>query len=167
MEKLIGEFSYGLFFWQTLIFVVLVFLLRKYAWGPILKTVNEREESIKKALLSAERAREQAKNLESERKKILNNARIEGDKIIKEARDLRDQMIDETKKGAKKEGEKIIRQAQEVIFLEKKEVSKKLKKEMASFSLEIAEKIIHSELSSKDKHIQMVEKLIKEKSIEN
>jgi len=167
MEKLIGEFSYGLFFWQTLIFVVLLFLLRKYAWGPILKTINDREDSIKKALLSAEQAREQMKTLEEENEKLLKNARVERDKILKEARDSSNQMIDKAKKGAKKEGEKIIQQAQEVILSEKKRALKELKKEIASFSLAIAEKIIRSELSQKDKQVQMVEKLIKEKSLEN
>ena len=71
MEKLISEFSIGLFFWQTVIFVILIFLLKKYAWKPILDAVNDREEGIKNALLSAEKAKEEMVSLQSDNEATL------------------------------------------------------------------------------------------------
>ena len=79
MEKLISEFSSGLFFWQTIIFVTLIFLLRKYAWKPILDTVNEREKSIRDSLNLAKEAKKEMENIQAENKKILQEARVESD----------------------------------------------------------------------------------------
>ena len=89
MEKLIEEFSIGLFFWQTVIFVILIFILKKYAWGPILKAVNEREQGIKDALQSAELAKEEMESLKADNDKIMKQARVERDALLKEARDLK------------------------------------------------------------------------------
>jgi F-type H+-transporting ATPase subunit b len=86
MEKLISEFSIGLFFWQSMIFIGLLFLLRKYAWGPILSAVNERETSIKDALASAEAARTEMESLQSDNQRILKEARAEKEALLKEAR---------------------------------------------------------------------------------
>ena len=86
MEKLISEFSSGLFFWQTLIFVTLIFLLRKFAWKPILDTINEREKSIRDSLNSAKQAKKEMENLQAENKKILQEARAESDAMISQAK---------------------------------------------------------------------------------
>ena len=82
MEKLINDFSFGLFFWQSLIFLLLIFLLKKFAWKPILDAVNEREEGIKNALLSAEIAKRDMQNLKSDNEKLLAEARVERDVIF-------------------------------------------------------------------------------------
>jgi F-type H+-transporting ATPase subunit b len=84
MEKLIEEFSIGLFFWQTVIFVLLIFLLKKYAWGPILKAVNDREQGIKDALQSAELAKEEMESLKADNDKIMKQARVDRDSLLKE-----------------------------------------------------------------------------------
>ena len=119
MEKLITEFSIGLFFWQTIIFILLIFLLKKFAWKPILDAVNEREEGIKNALLSAEKAKEEMASLQSDNEQTLKKARSERDLLLKEAREIKQQIIDEAKNEAKSEAKKIISQAQETIQNEK------------------------------------------------
>ena len=103
MEKLISEFSIGLFFWQTVIFVILIFLLKKYAWKPILDAVNDREEGIKNALLSAEKAKEEMVSLQSDNEATLKKARAERDLLLKEAREMKQQLIEDAKDEAKSE----------------------------------------------------------------
>ena len=89
MDKLIQDFSYGLFIWQVLVFVLLIFLLRKFAWKPILNAVNEREESIEGALKAAEKARQEMKSLQADNEAVLREAREERERILKEARDMK------------------------------------------------------------------------------
>lgn len=108
MEKLLSEFSIGLFFWQTVIFVCLIFLLKKYAWKPILDSVNEREEGIKNALLSAEKAKEEMASLQSDNEQTLKKARLERDGLLKEAREIKQKLIDDAKNEASIEAKKNI-----------------------------------------------------------
>jgi F-type H+-transporting ATPase subunit b len=131
MEKLISEFSIGLFFWQTIIFILLIFLLKKYAWKPILDAVNEREEGIKNALLSAEKAKEEMASLQSDNEETLKKARAERDSLLKEAREIKQQLIDDAKNEAQSEAKKIISQAQETIQNEKKAAISDLKNQVA------------------------------------
>ena len=142
MEKLISEFSIGLFFWQTIIFILLIFLLKKYAWKPILDAVNEREEGIKNALLSAEKAKEEMASLQSDNEATLKKARAERDSLLKEAREIKQQLIDDAKNEAQSEAKKIISQAQETIQNEKKAAISDLKNQVASLSIDIAEKCL-------------------------
>ena len=86
MEKLINDFSFGLFIWQTIIFVGLILLLKKFAWKPILDAVNEREEGIKNALISDDNARKEMQNLQSDNQRILQEARMERDSLLIDAR---------------------------------------------------------------------------------
>src|SRR5690606_18978507 len=119
MEKLVGDFSFGLFFWQLIIFVGLVLLLKKFAWKPILDAVNEREEGIRNALLSAENARNEMQNLQADNQRILQEARMERDSLLKEAREMKEKMIAEAKNDAQAEGQKMIAQAKAAIQGEK------------------------------------------------
>jgi len=160
MEKLIEEFSIGLFFWQTVLFLVLLFVLRKYAWKPILNAVNEREEGIKNALDSAEKARREMENLQSDNQKLLNEARAERETMLKEARDIKNKMIEEAKGEAKQEANKMIAQAQASIETEKKAAIADLKSQVANLSIEIAEKVVREELSNKDKQVKLVESML-------
>jgi F-type H+-transporting ATPase subunit b len=121
MEKLLSEFSIGLFFWQTVIFVCLIFLLKKYAWKPILDSVNEREEGIKNALLSAEKAKEEMASLQSDNEQTLKKARLERDGLLKEAREIKQKLIDDAKNEASAEAKKILIQAKETIKSENNE----------------------------------------------
>jgi len=93
MEKLINDFSFGLFFWQMLLFVLLLFLLKKFAWKPILNALNDREEGIKNALESAENAKLEMQNLQADNQKLIQEARTEREAMIKEAREIKEKMI--------------------------------------------------------------------------
>ncbi len=162
MEKLLEEFSVGLFFWQTVLFLALLFLLRKYAWKPILNAVNEREEGIKNALDSAENAKREMENLQADNQKLLNEARAERETMLKEARDIKNKMIEEAKDEAKQEANKLISQAQTSIQTEKKAAIADLKSQVANLSIEIAEKVMREELSNKGKQVKLVESMLGE-----
>ena len=162
MEKLLEEFSIGLFFWQSLIFLSLIFLLKKFAWKPILDTINEREEGIKDALESAEKAREEMQSLQADNEEIMKQARIERDSILKEARDLKNTIISESKDEAKKEAGKIIESANEAIRNEKNAAVSEIKKQVASLSIEIAEKLLNDKLSDNEKQMKIVDELLKD-----
>ena len=162
MEKLISQFSLGLFFWQTLIFVGLIFLLKKYAWKPILSAVNERETSIKDALESAKEARLEMESLQSDNQRILKEARAEKDALLKEARNIRSEMINTAKEEAQSEANKILSQAQEAIQNEKRAAVNELKDQVSSIALDIATKVLQNELESKDKQMQLVSKLLQD-----
>ena len=162
MEKLISEFSIGLFFWQTIIFILLIFLLKKFAWKPILDAVNEREEGIKNALLSAEKAKEEMASLQSDNEQTLKKARSERDLLLKEAREIKQQIIDEAKNEAKSEAKKIISQAQETIQNEKNAAIVDLKNQVAGLSIDIAEKVLKEKLSDDKTQMKLVKDLVKE-----
>lgn len=162
MEKLISDFSSGLFIWQTLVFVVLIFLLRKFAWKPILNSVESREEGIKKALEQAEEAKKEMASLKSSNEELLNQAREERDAMLKEARDVKEKMIAEAKQNANTEAEKIITAAKESIHHEKMAAITELKNQVATLSIEIAEKILKEELSSADKQKAIIDNVVKE-----
>ena len=165
MDKLINEFSLGLFFWQLLIFIGLVLLLKKFAWKPILDSVNERENSIKEALSSADRARKEIESLNENNKKILVEAREEREDLIKEAKATSTKIIDNAKKEAEVIAEKLISQAQESINSEKKIAIEELKVQVADFSIKMAEKILRSELNDKDKQRKLIDDLIKDSKL--
>ncbi|MBT3524238.1 F0F1 ATP synthase subunit B [Flavobacteriaceae bacterium] len=162
MEKLITEFSIGLFFWQTVIFIFLILLLKKFAWKPILDAVNEREEGIKNALLSAEKAKEEMASLQSDNEETLKKARSERDSLLKEAREIKQQLIDEAKSEAKSEAKKIISQAQETIQNEKNAAIVDLKNQVAGLSIDIAEKVLKEKLSDDKTQMKLVKDLVKE-----
>ncbi|AXT57374.1 F0F1 ATP synthase subunit B [Aquimarina sp. MMG015] len=160
MDKLINDFSFGLFFWQILLFVGLLLLLRKFAWKPILEAVNNREEGIKNALESAEAAKKEMQNLQADNERILNEARAERDGMLKEARQLKESMIADAKSEAQTEADKIVAQAQATIESEKKAAIADLKSQVAGLSVEIAEKVVRKELANKDKQLELVESML-------
>ena len=162
MEKLLEEFSIGLFFWHSLIFLSLIFLLKKFAWKPILDTINEREEGIKDALESAEKAKEEMQSLQADNEEIMKQARIERDSILKEARDLKNTIISESKEKEKKEAGKIIESANDAIRNEKNAAVSEIKKQDASLSIEIAEKLLNDKLSDNEKQMKIVDELLKD-----
>jgi F-type H+-transporting ATPase subunit b len=160
MEELFGHISLGLFILQTVLFIALIFLLKKFAWKPILDAVNEREEGIKNALLSAENAKKEMQNLKSDNEKLLADARAERDVMMKEAREIKDKMINDAKSEAQAAGEKMISQAKAAIESEKNAAMADLKNQVSSLSLEIAEKVLRDELSNKDSQTKLVEKML-------
>jgi len=162
MEKLINDFSFGLFIWQIVLFVLLLLLLKKYAWKPILEALNSREEGIQNALDEADKARQEMVDLKSSNEKILKEARLERDGLLKDARMIKDKMISEAKDEANVQSNKIIEQARTAIENEKLAAITELKNQVAELSIGIAENIMQDELSNKGKQISLIEKMLNE-----
>lgn len=160
MEKLINDFSFGLFIWQVVIFVGLIFLLKKFAWKPILDAVNEREQGIKNALESAESARNEMQNLQADNQRILQEARAERDAMLKDAREMKEKMVADAKSEAQEQGQKMIDQAKAAIESEKNAAMADLKAQVATLSLSIAEKVLKDELANKESQTKLVEKML-------
>lgn len=154
--KLIEDFSFGLFFWQSLVVIVLILLLRKYAWKPILKSLNEREEGIQEALESAEEAKKEMQNLKADNEKMKQEARHERDVMLKEAQQMKKQMIADAEEEADKKADQIIKKAQTAIQNEKNTAIDDLKNQVAKYSLEIAEKVLKQELKDKKAQNKLV-----------
>jgi F-type H+-transporting ATPase subunit b len=154
--------AFGLIFWMCISFGILVFILKKFAWTPILTMLSERETSIQNALDSAEKAKEEMKALQSNNERILTEARAERDLLLKDAREIREKMIAEAKGLASKEGERLLKSARENIQNEKMAAITELKNQVATLSIDIAEKILKSELSSDEKQKSLVNTLLKE-----
>ena len=152
----------GLFFWSTLIFVVLLFLLSKYAWKPIMQGIKDREEGIQGALDEAKKAREEMANLKSDNERLLAEARAERDELLKEARAMKEKMIGDAKSEAEKEAARIVESAREQIRGEKMAALTEIKNQVGALSLEIAEKVLRQELSNPAAQKEVVEKLVKE-----
>lgn len=155
----------GLLFWTVLIFLVLVFLLAKFAWKPILKMVEERTKNIEDALNSAENAKKEMAGLKAENEQIMKEARAERDKIVREAREMKDKIIEESKETAKAEADKILAQARKLIDDEKRAAMNELKDQVASLSIEIAEKILIKELSDKKKQAELIDDILQQSNL--
>ena len=157
MEKLLNDFSVGLFFWQMLLFIVLLFLLKKYAWDAILISVREREEKIQEGIEAADKAKEMMRELKEDNEKLLAEARLEREGIIKAAREAKDKMINEAKAKAQEEADKVIKSAQDAIKAEKASAMNEIKAHVAELSVSIAEKILKNELASDAKQKELIE----------
>jgi len=155
----------SLVFWTTIIFVALLFLLKKLAWKPILGAVKDREDSINKALESAENARKEMQNLTADNERVLKEARAQRDGLLKEAREMKDKIISEAKDEAQVQANKVVEQAQATIQSEKQAAIADLKNQVAELSISIAEKVVKGELSDINKQTKLVEDLLKEVTI--
>lgn len=150
----------SLIFWTTIIFLLLLILLRKFAWKPILGAVRTRETSINDALDAAEKAKLEMQNMHADNEKLLQEARAEREAMMKEARELKAKMITDAKDDAKAEADKMVAQAQAAIESEKKAAIAELKQQVATLSLEIAEKVVKHELSDSDKQMKLVNEML-------
>lgn len=160
MEKLVNDFSYGLFFWQALILVILILLLVKFAWRPIMTAITAREAGIIAALAAAEAARKEMHNLQADNQRILQEARAERDAMLKEAREIKEKIVAEAKAEAEATGNKMIEQAKATIEGEKNAAMADLKSQVSALSVEIAEKILKNELSNREAQAGLVEKML-------
>jgi F-type H+-transporting ATPase subunit b len=151
--------DYGLLFWTGLVFCLLLLILVKFVWKPILGAVNAREAKISDALAQAERTKEEMKALQAQNENLLKEARAERDAMIKDAKDVASKMVEESKAKAKVEADKMIVAAKESINAEKAAAIAELKTQVASISLEIAEKVVRGELASNDKQSALAQKL--------
>ena len=152
----------GLIIWQIFIFLLLIILLGKLAWKPILGSLKEREQSIQHALDAAEQAKKEMANLKADNEKLLREAREERDKILKVAREAANQMHDQAQVDAKKTADKIIEDAKAVIQTEKNAALRDVKAQVAAFSLEVAEKLIKKNLADDKAQKDLAETFIKE-----
>lgn len=152
----------GLLIWMMITFLIVLILLRKFAWKPILKMIKDREDSIDGALKSAENAKLEMQNLKSDNEKILAQARNERDAMMKEARDMKDAIVGEAKGKAKEEADKILSAAREAIQNEKMAAITELKNQVALLSVDIAEKILKRELSDENKQKDLIGDLLKD-----
>jgi len=162
MGELLNDFSPGLFVMQAVILLILIVLMRKFAWKPILDSLQDREDNIKNAIESAEEAKKEMAKLNADNDKIIAEARAERDKVLKEAKTAADKMIAEAKEKASSEGERLVVAAKEAIENEKKAALTEVKNQVATLSIEVAERILRKELSTKDSQKELVDGLIKE-----
>ncbi len=155
----------GLVFWTTLTFLILMAILRKYAWPSILRALKVREDTIAFAIQDARRAREESQNMEKARRKILETARAERESIIQEAGELKKQILAEAMATAQKSQERLIQEARLQIIKEKQEAISEIRQTIGQLSLDIAQKILKSELSDTAKHEEMIDAYLKEASL--
>jgi F-type H+-transporting ATPase subunit b len=154
--------SIGLVFWTLVSFLVLLVLLKKLAWKPVLGAIHERERSIEDALNRAELAREEMSRLSSENEALLKEARAERDQILKEAKELKDQIVSEARNTAQAEGAKMIEKAKVEINNQKIAALDEVKNQVASLSLDIAEKVLRKQFDDKQKQDALVSDLLKD-----
>ncbi|WP_192348044.1 F0F1 ATP synthase subunit B [Algoriphagus sp. Y33] len=154
--------SSGLIFWQLFGFLALLFILIKFAWKPMLAAIEERETSINNALKAAETARNEMANLKAENEKLLAEARLERDTILKKAQDVSVKMVDDAKAEAVKAGALMIENAKAVIETEKKAALADVKTQVAALSLDITEKLLRKNLSDDKSQKDLVDGFIKE-----
>ncbi|WP_113654430.1 F0F1 ATP synthase subunit B [Pedobacter namyangjuensis] len=159
MDLLIPEI--GLLVWNTIAFLVLVFLLGKFAWKPIMKAISERENSIEDALNKAELAKQEMARLTAQNEDLMKQARAERDEILKEAKLLKDNIVNEAKTSAQVEGAKLIEKARIEIENQKKAAVAELKGQVSALSLDIAERVLRSQLDDKAKQQELVNGLLK------
>lgn len=164
---LLENFSSGLFIIQSIIFLILLLVLSKVAWKPILTAVNDREVSIQDALNQAKLAREEMRTLQAENEHIIREAKMERDSILKEARDIRDKMLAEAKEQAKIEGDKMIEAARQSIVAEKNAAMADIKTQIGALSINIAENILKQKLDNTEAQNQLIENYINQPNRQN
>jgi F-type H+-transporting ATPase subunit b len=162
MDQLLNDFSPGLFFMQAIILLILIVLMRKFAWKPILDSLQSREEGIQNALDAAEDAKKEMQNLNADNEKLLKEARAEREVMLKEAREMKDQIVATAKQEAHAIADDMVLQAKATITSEKQAAMSELKSTVSGLALEIAEKVVRQELSNKDKQLELVEKSLAE-----
>ena len=160
MDLLIPEV--GLVVFQTIAFLLLMFLLSKFAWKPVLAAIKEREQSIDDALNKAELAKQEMARLTSQNEELMKQARAERDEILKEAKMLKDSIVNEAKTSAQTEGAKLIEKARIEIENQKKAALAELKGQVSTLSLDIAERVLRSQLDDKAKQQDLVANLLKD-----
>jgi F-type H+-transporting ATPase subunit b len=152
----------GTVIWMLIAFGTVFYLLTKFAWKPVLGALKQREESIETALKSAEMARSEMEKLQANNEKIIAEGKLERDKILKEARELKDTIIEDAKVKATSEADKIIESARENIKSEKDAALKEMKEHAAALSIHMAELLLHEKLASKKDQKELIDKLLRQ-----
>ncbi|MEC3877328.1 MULTISPECIES: F0F1 ATP synthase subunit B [Chryseobacterium] len=155
----------GLLFWMTLTFVILLFLLAKFAWKPIVNAINDRETSIVDALNQATLARKEMETLKEDNERIIREAKIERDAILKEAREIKDRIVGEAKDAAKAEGDKMIEAAKQTINAEKNAAMADIKTQIGTLSVNIAESILKQKLDNSEAQNELVQNYLNKSNL--
>jgi F-type H+-transporting ATPase subunit b len=155
----------GLLFWMLVSFLIVFFVLKKFAWKPILGMLHAREDTIEKALKAAEKAKEEMEALKEDNRKILNEARAEREKIFREAQDIKEKIISEAREQANREKDKIMEDTRASIQAEKNAALRELREVTAGLSVSIAEKLLRHELSNDTKQKELIKQLTKDMPI--
>jgi len=151
--------GFGLIIWTLLAFLIVFFILKKFAWKPILDSMNKREEGIADSLATAEKIKLEMSQMKSENEALLVKAREERAQMLKEAKETKDKIINEAKEQAKVETNKIIADAQSVINQQKMAALTDLKNQVGILVIEVSEKILRRELSNKDEQEKYIKQL--------
>ncbi len=154
--------SFGLIFWTLLSFIIVLVILKKYAWGPILSSLNEREKGIADSLETAERVKREMTQLKSENEELLAKAREERAAMLKDARDTKDRIVNEAKDQAKLEANKIISEAQQAIQAQKMAAITDVKNQLGKLVIEVTEKVLRKELANKEAQEEHIKGLVNE-----
>jgi F-type H+-transporting ATPase subunit b len=159
------DVSWGTVIWSSIAFLIVAFILAKFAWKPILASIKEREVSIDNSLKSAEKARQEMANLQASNETLIKEARIERDAMLKDAQETKNRIISEAKERAQEEYGKILSSAKDAIQTEKMAAITELKSQVATLSIEIAEKVLRQELNTDDKQQELVKKYLQESKL--
>ncbi|WP_297984518.1 F0F1 ATP synthase subunit B [uncultured Chryseobacterium sp.] len=162
---LLENFSSGLFIIQSVVFIILLLVLRKFAWKPIMDAVNEREVTIVDSLNQAKLARQEVQNLKAENENIIREAKIERDNILKEAREIKERIVGDAKNVAQTEADKIIEQARQSIQAEKTAAMADIKNQIGALSVNIAESILKEKLNNDDAQNALVENILNKSNL--
>ena len=160
MDQLLNDFSPGLFIIQTVLMLVVIFLMIKFAWKPILSALEERESGIQDALNAAQKAKEQVEAMNSDNDRLLKEARAEREEMLKEARAIKDKIIADAEEMAQAESQKIIDKAKSTIESEKKAALEDIKTEVAKLSIAVAEKLLQDDLAKDQKQTAHIDAII-------
>lgn len=167
LKNLFSDFSIGLFCMQTFLLLLLIFVLRKFAWKQIIKSVNDREDSIKEALASAELAKQEMRDVNAKSEQLLKEAALERQAIVKEAHEAKDRIIATAKKSAMEQADALIERATTEIETQKKAALSEVKDLVKDLSLAIAEKILKAELSDERKQKDLVTSLLEKADLKS
>lgn len=154
--------GFGLFFWTAIAFLTVLFLLKKFAWKPILEALNERERNISDSIASAEKIKSEMASLKSEHDVLLNQAREERTQLLREAKETKDKIVNEAKEQAKEEANKIMMEARQQIEFQKNAAIIDVKNQIGSLVIDVAEKVLRKELSNKAEQNDYISKLASE-----
>jgi F-type H+-transporting ATPase subunit b len=159
------QFSFGLIFWMTVSFLTVLFILRKFAWKPILGVLGERERTIEEALNEARKAREEIAAMNARNEDLMRQAREEREVLLKEARDIRDREIAGAKEKARAEAEALLARARTDIQNEKNAALTEMKNQVAELSILVAERILREKLSDNTAQQALVDKVMGEAEV--
>jgi len=152
----------GLFIWTLLAFLIVFLILKKFAWKPILSSLNEREKGIADSIAAADRVKSEMASMQNENEKMMLQAREERSAMLKEAKDMRDKLVNDAKAQAQVEANKVIADAHVQIEQQKMAAMTEMKNQIGIMAVEVAEKILRKQLGSTDAQNSFAKQLVED-----